>query len=141
MLVITAGCGGAPSPEAAPTVRSSVTVHVSGPSVVRRGAIAREALDAVLDEGIPRFLGHVEVAGVLEQGAFVGFELVRFFPDDPRFSAVDLGPGDVVTRVNGTPIARPEHLFAVWEELRVASELVVEYKRGPETRELRFSIE
>ena len=43
-----------------------------------------------------------------------------FFPGDTRFAGVDLQAGDVVTRVNGNPIERPEQLMEVWKALRTS---------------------
>ena len=77
---------------------------------------------------------------VREGGRFVGFRVLSFYPDDPALSSVDLSSGDVVVRVNGQSIERPEHAIRVWDSLRVASELVVDVLRDGEPRELRFAI-
>ena len=53
---------------------------------------------------------------------------------------LDLKPGDVVTRVNGHSIERPEQALKVWNGLRVASELFVEYERDGRARSLRWAI-
>ncbi len=94
----------------------------------------------MLERGLGRFLQGVETEPFRENGRFVGFRLVTFYPDDPGLSSLDLHAGDVVLRVNGQPIERPEQASRVWDSLRVASELVVEYRRGDEPRELRFTI-
>jgi type II secretory pathway component PulC len=94
----------------------------------------------VLDAGFPRFLQKVTTEPHLHDGRFVGFRLVSFFPGDERFGDVDLKTGDTIVRVNGQPIERPEQALAVWNGLRVASQLTVEYLRADERRELRFSI-
>lgn len=103
-------------------------------------SISRARLLPELDRGIGAFLGTVRVQGVLEQGRFVGFRIVRFHDTDGRYLHVDLAPGDVVTRVNGSPIERPEQALAVWNSLRVTSELCVEYTRNGERREIRYAI-
>ena len=46
----------------------------------------------------------------------------------------------VISRINGKPIERPEQAAAVWENLRTASNLVVDYQRGGEKHALRFMI-
>lgn len=146
LLSSIAGCGGnADEGEAA-----SVTTTAGGstaraepeiPAVrVVSGEIARADMNAVIDAGLGRFLQGVGTEAQLEEGHFVGFRLTRLYPDDVRFQRLDLGPGDVVTRVNGQPIERPEQALAVWNGLRVASELMVEYVRGEERRQLRFDI-
>jgi len=62
------------------------------------------------------------------------------FPGEPEFASLDLRPGDTVTRVNGKSIERPEQAIAVWDELRTASNLVVDYRRDGEPHTLRFTI-
>jgi S1-C subfamily serine protease len=104
------------------------------------GTIQRGDLLAVLDLGIPRFLQHIDTEPELQDHRFVGFRLTSFFPGDARFRAVDLHAGDVVTKINGLPIERPEHAYRIWQELRVASELTVEYLRDGAARQIRYSI-
>jgi S1-C subfamily serine protease len=143
-VALFAGCGGgaaettpperaeAPPPEPAPEERP--------PPPAVEGEIARAELDAVLDAGLGRFLQGVITEPHLEDGHFVGFRLVSLYPDDERMRAVDLVPGDVITSVNGQPIERPEQALRVWSSLRVASELLVDYRREGEERQLRFAI-
>jgi hypothetical protein len=107
---------------------------------VSTGTIAREELLPVLDGGLGRFLQHVETEPAFHKGTFVGFRIVSLFPGEPAFASLDLRPGDTVTRINGKPIERPEQAAAVWETLRTASNLVVEYRRNGEKHALRFAI-
>ena len=107
---------------------------------VTAGMIERGQLVAVLDAGLGRFLQGVDTEPHLADGGFIGFRLRRLYPADDRFSRLDLKPGDTVTAVNGQSIERPEQALQVWESLRVASELMVEYLREDETRTLRFEI-
>ncbi len=118
----------APAPEVAPAVAES------------EHTVLRDAVLDVLDRGIPWFLRQIDTEPALEQGRFVGFRLLAFFANDTRFRAVDLGPGDVILRVNGLPVERPEHAYRIWQELRVASEIRVEYLRDGQTREIDYSI-
>jgi type II secretory pathway component PulC len=104
------------------------------------GAIRRAELVTVLDAGLGRFLQGVQTEASLDDGRFVGFRLVSIYPDDPRFRSIDLKPGDVVVRVNGQSVERPEQAFQVWDGLRVASQLLIEYLRAGERREIRFDI-
>ena len=65
---------------------------------------------------------------------------MTFWPDDPRYAAVDIRPGDVVTEVNGKPIMRPEQLFEIWTDLRSADAIVVVGTRAGERFELACEI-
>ncbi len=107
---------------------------------VSTGVITREALLPVLDGGLGRFLQNVETEPAFHKGAFVGFRILSLFPGEPEFASLDLRPGDTVTRVNDKPIERPEQAIAVWEDLRTASKLVVDYRRDGEPHALRFTI-
>jgi len=142
-LALLVGCGGASSdPESttpAPTAAEVEPVETYEPPVTS-GTILRAELAPVLDAGLGRFLQGVVTEPHLEDGDFIGFEIVSLYPDDPRFVRLDLKPGDVVTRVNGQSIERPEHAMAVWSSLRVASQLLVEYRQDGESKELRFEI-
>ena len=142
LLALTA-CGGASgaagtTPASSEDVAGADAQAYEAPAV--QGAIQRADLLPVLDAGLGRFLQGIEAEPALEGGRFVGFRVVTLYPNDPRFRAVDLGPGDVVLRVNGQSVERPEQAFQVWDGLRVASQLLIEYLREGERRELRFDI-
>jgi len=107
---------------------------------VSTGVIARDELLPVLDGGLGRFLQNVETEPAFHKGSFVGFRIVSLFPGEPAFASLDLRPGDTVTRINGKPIERPEQAAAVWEDLRTASNLVVDYRRDAVAHTLRFTI-
>lgn len=104
------------------------------------GRIVRDDLTAVLDEGLGRFLQNVETEPAFYKGAFVGFRILSLFPGDPVYASLDLRPGDTVTSVNSQPIERPEQAAAIWEDLRTASKLVVDYRRDDQSYALRFDI-
>jgi predicted small lipoprotein YifL len=95
----------------------------------RAGTIARDDLLTVLNAGPGRFLRGLRVQAVLEARRFRGWQVLSFWPCDPRYAAVDLAAGDVVTRVNGVALERPEHLQRVWDGLRDAPALVVDVER------------
>jgi type II secretory pathway component PulC len=104
------------------------------------GVIARRELAKVLDASPGMFLQHVDSEARFVGGRFAGWKLVTFFPGDARFAGVDLHAGDVVTRVNGNAIERPEQLMDLWKALRSADELVVDLERGGAPRTLRWKI-
>jgi len=131
--------GEAPPPEKAEEPKPES--HLDQPyGRVSTGVIARSELVPVLDEGLGRFLQNVRTEPAFHKGAFVGFRVVSLFPGEPAFASLDLRPGDTVTRINGKPIERPEQAVAVWEGLRTASDLVVDYRRDGEVHTLRFAI-
>ena len=104
------------------------------------GIIERDDLERVLDAGLGQYLQNVEMEPEFDRGSFVGFRIVSLFPGDLTYASLDLRPGDIVTRVNGRAISRPEHASEIWEQLRTAPELVVDYRRGESARRMQFVI-
>ena len=131
--------GEAPPAEKADEPKPESSLEQTYPRV-STGAIARDELLPVLDGGLGRFLQNVETEPAFHKGGFVGFRIVSLFPGEPAFASLDLRAGDTVTRINGKPIERPEQAAAVWDEIRTASTLVVDYRRGGEKHALRFAI-
>ncbi len=147
VISLACGCGGASAPsetarapERPAPAEPAPAAAEAAPSHAADGRIRRADLEPVLEAGLGRFLQGVETEPALEDGRFVGFRLVSLYPEDERLSGIDLKPGDVIVRVNGQPIERPEQALRVWNGLRVASELFIEVRRGDEDRELRFEI-
>lgn len=106
----------------------------------KNGVIKRHELDEVLDKGLGNYLQNVETEPAFDQGRFIGFRIVTLFPGDLVYASLDLRPGDIVTRVNGRPISRPEQAAEVWDGLRTASDLTVQYLRGKSDHEMHFVI-
>lgn len=106
----------------------------------RTGTIDRGALLGVLDQGPGGFLRAVEISPFFEGSHFLGWRLDQIVDRASPLYAVDLALGDIVLAVNRRPLARPEHLMALWQELRGADELVAQVWRGAAAFELRFAI-
>lgn len=112
------------------------------PAELDAGAIARPELEAVLAQGIARFLQKVHTEPMRNaQGRFVGWRLLELFRDDPRGAEWVIRPGDVVVRVNGHSIERPEQFQNVWNSVATSSELVFSVLRGDQTSEIRYRIQ
>ncbi len=118
----------APQPARA---EASAAPAPSEPEDTTPAVLTRALLRRVVDAGIGAFLSDVELSPVLDRGRFVGFRLDRA-RGLRRWNAagVDLRAGDVVTRVNGSPIERPEQAQAVFWSLPEATELVAEVLRA-----------
>lgn len=92
----------------------------------------------MLGHGPPWLLRRVAVEEVLRDGKFVGWRVLAV-PED--WSSVDLKAGDVVTRVNGKVIERPDDLWSVWLSLYTAKELRIAYERNNAAKEIAFPID
>ena len=105
------------------------------PGVVRRAALVRE-----LDAGMARWLQGVEGDRVLSNHRFQGWQIRSLHPEDPCYREVDLRPGDVVQKLSGKSIEKPEQAFEVFQALRTAPAIVVDYLRDGSPRKLTLPI-
>jgi type II secretory pathway component PulC len=103
--------------------------------------VTRSMLRGTVEHGIGAFLSYVTVSPVLNRGHFVGFRLdqVRALA---RLTAagIDLRIGDVVTRVNGQSIERPEYAQRVFQGLAERDDVVMDVLRGQTTLVVRVPV-
>lgn len=123
----------APAPVDSPRV---TTASMEGDGYL--GVIEREGLVAIVDQGLGRFLQHVQLEPAVANGKFGGFRVAAL---DPAWKGAGIESGDVITRLNGQPIERPEQAMAAFESLRTASEVKVEFLRDGTPANLSFRIE
>jgi type II secretory pathway component PulC len=110
----------------------------------RPGHLPRAAVLATLSQGLGAFLSQVDTEPVLVSGRFHGWRIVRLAESDPQkpfWKGVDLGPGDIVTSVNGRPIERPEQALTAFQSLAMDPQLRVAYERNGKRRELVYLID
>ena len=145
LALLVAACA-APAPQPpTPTVPLDPYAYPQGPRPAFEptspsSTLQRREVDEFLAQGPAWFIRNVDVVPARIGDGFAGFQVVRFFEGDPRFARVDIKPGDVVVRVNDMPIGKPDQFMKAWEDMKVASELTVEYVRGASKRVLRWEI-
>jgi hypothetical protein len=106
----------------------------------RPGVLRRASLVRLINAGLPRWLQGVEGDRKLAKHRFQGWVVKSLYPGDPCYADVDLRAGDVVQKVNGKPIEKPEQAFEVLQALRTAPAIVVDYLREAEPRQLSIPI-
>ncbi|NUQ74037.1 MAG: serine protease [Polyangiaceae bacterium] len=102
------------------------------------GRFARAEVDEVLLEGPVWILKRIAPEEVIRNGELVGWR-VTAMPNE--WSHLAMRAGDVVTKVNGAAIERPEDLWAVWVGLASAKELRIAYEQGGVAKELVMPID
>jgi hypothetical protein len=102
------------------------------------GTINREGLVAIVDQGLGRFLQRVKLEPALLSGKFQGFRVAGL---DPAWQGVGVESGDVIMRLNGLAIERPEQALTAFESLRTASEVKVEFTRAGVLSHVSYRIE
>lgn len=135
--------------EAVPQNRVPATVPTQPETCRRRGSrgprqrtlsVTSAKMRAVLDAGPGVILSALEVKPTFAQRRFTGWEIIRFMPCETRFDGIDIRPGDVIGRVNGRELARPEHLADLWAQLRWVQTVLIEVKRQSGDFYLRFEV-
>lgn len=103
--------------------------------------LTRSLVQRTVQAGIGSFLSGIELSPVLRAGRFVGFRIERARAL-PRWNAAGLAlrPGDVVTRVNGSAIERPEQAQAVFARMVDAEAIVLDVLRDDSPVTLRVPI-
>jgi S1-C subfamily serine protease len=106
----------------------------------RPGVLRRSSVGQVVDAGLGRWLAAVEVDPGVAQGHFRGWVVRSLYPGDPCYRDVDLRAGDLVLKVNGKSIERPEQASDVFSSLRTAPALVVDFVRDGQPHTLTLPI-
>ena len=107
---------------------------------VKPGVVRRTSLVRVIDAGLPRWLQGVEGDRMLANHKFQGWLVKSLHPGDPCYKDVDLRQGDVVQKVNGKSIEKPDQAFDVLQSLRSAPALMVDYLREGKPRQFTIAI-
>ena len=128
-----------PAPLPAP-VKAEPTPPQPCTMFVRPGVLRRAALVRLIDAGLPRWMRGVEGDRMLANHRFQGWLVKSLYPSDPCYQDIDLRPGDVVQKVNGRSVEKPEQAFDVAESLRTAPAIVVEFLREGKTQRITIAI-
>jgi hypothetical protein len=138
VALVVCACGGAPEAQALSPVSASgkqeEPLRKHAPGTIMRAAIVR-----VRDMGLGYFLQHVEVEALLKEGSFVGWQ-VKALHEASDWVGYDLRVGDVVSRINGLPIERPNQAKDALKACAVASEIIVTGERAGAPLSLRIPI-
>lgn len=131
---LSAGCASAPAAMRPRTrVAASVTYTTQAPTPAPRhaGPLTRADVEALLAEGLGAFLARIEVSPVIERQRFVGFRLDAAQDLEVwRAAGADIRVGDVIQRVNGIRIERPEQALWAFERLRIVDAVEVQLRRA-----------
>jgi S1-C subfamily serine protease len=152
-LLAAAACGPRPlpampsdqdDPNAAarvdPGTPSEVAAPTPPPTATSKGAIAHADLLVVLDAGPAAFLGKVKPEPTFAGGRFAGWRIGAVPRGAGGFGSVDLSAGDIVLKVNGQSVERPEAFQELWDAMRFADHLTVEIDREGAAHVLDFAI-
>ncbi len=102
----------------------------AAPAAVQTQAdVPRAVFDAWLERGPQYLLSQVVPMPVTQAKRFLGFRLSRWFPAHPEVHEGAVRTGDVVLRVNGRSVERPDQFLYAWKQLRGVEAVVIEGTR------------
>lgn len=101
--------------------------------------ITRTELDDVIKKGPANILAMVQTDSIMRNGKFVGFRIVSFRTE--ALTILGIQPEDIVRRINGLPIERPEQFLKVFEQLKTAKELTFTVVRDSKELTLKTPIQ
>jgi general secretion pathway protein C len=126
------------SPDTSPAPREPTRSEQPQTSASTARLDREEAQSAVA--GPSQFMQQVRIRPHFQEGQLGGFLIYRLDPDSV-FAEMGLQNGDVITAVNGEPIATAQRASDVYHALEESGEVVLEVKRGEETKEIRVEIQ
>ncbi len=118
----------APAVSAAPTATDDAT------------PLPRAELEAVLSHGAQGLIAATRFTPSVRGGRFVGWRILGFVPNGPLANVRALQPEDVLVRVNGEPLERPEQAMRAWETVRRAEHVDLAVLRNDVPMTLRWRI-
>jgi hypothetical protein len=121
----------APQPAAPPEANPASAPTSPSPDV---SSISRQVLRRVIGLGAQQFIRLIRVRASFRSGRFFGWRVIAYNGPGP------IRPGDIVRKVNGRPIERPDQFMAVWNTMGKVSELVVALHRSGKPTTLRYPI-
>lgn len=135
-VTLTAACG---SPSPAPPSSAPPAQTAAAPSKARELVVTRASVRETVQGGLGAFLAGVRLEDepVYRDGRFHGFRLVSLAEPLTRSG---LTKGDVIVRVNGRSIERPEQALAVFREAAGEPAIVVDFERDGAAAQLRIPI-
>lgn len=130
--------------EAPPSTLAATAAPTPPPATctmfAKPGVIHRQALIRLIDAGLPRWMQGVEGDRALANHRFQGWLIKSLYPDDPCYRDIGLLPGDIVQKVNGKSIEKPEQAFDVAESLRTAPAIVVDFLRNGSAKSISIAV-
>jgi type II secretory pathway component PulC len=124
-----------PGASAAPAVTSVETTSSGGQTQAARDAsspmLTRALVEQTVSRGLGVFLSRISLTPVVDRQRFVGFRLDAAEDlEQWRAAGADLRLGDVIQRINGQPIERPEQALWTFDQLRIARGIEIVGMRG-----------
>lgn len=126
----------APTPVPAPASAPMPAADAPEPA----GEVSAAELEALLVIGPQGVLAATDFEPVVRGRRFVGWRVISFRAGGPLAGTRSIGPGDVITRLNGEPLERPEQFMKAWETLRRSDTISLDLLRAEAPLTLRWQV-
>ena len=126
---VAALCAFLAVPDGHAAERSPAPQKAAPAAIQTEGSIPRATFDRWLSRGPQYLLSQVVPTPVTRDRRFLGFQLSAWFPGHPDVPQGAMRLGDVVLRVNGRSVERPDQFLYVWKTLTGVATVVVEGTR------------
>nr|AYM54426.1 hypothetical protein [Phaselicystis flava] len=139
LAVVGAGCAGetqvqvaAPAPAAKPAAAK--------PAAAAPGRVTRAEVDRVLTQMGPAWIFRrvLREETFDKEGRFAGWRLTGL---PQEWIGIDLKPGDVVTKVNGSALETPDQAWEAWKSVAKLKEIRIQLERGGKAQEVVIPID
>jgi type II secretory pathway component PulC len=127
----------APATGFAPSKAGSID---PSPAPAEAGVIPRAALENARAAGAGVFMTRVDLSDVRDGARFIGWRVRPKPGGEALFGPGRLESEDVVVRVNGLALGKPDEFMFAWETAMAASEIRVELLRRGTTLTLSFEV-
>ena len=146
--LITIGCMASVSPERETvTTRTTTSIPRSHQNESVKPAppaepplrIPEHVLAEVQSQGPGRLLQRIPIRPFRARGEFIGFQIVDLFPGEGH-TVRGVRVGDVILRINGRRMDRPEQLMKLFQKMERWTALEVEVYRNGEELIFRYEV-
>jgi len=132
--------GGGPDAATARPASAAPAAGTGYAAAVPPGTIPRSALEDARAAGAGVFMTRVDMSDVREGARFVGWRVRPKPGGEALFGPGRLEPDDVVLRVNGLALGKPDEFMFAWETATAAREIRVELLRAGAPLTLSFEV-
>jgi hypothetical protein len=125
----------------APTRTGGTVSFVDEGSESDAFVIQRRTIDHALEMGAAWFVRQLKVRPIVTRDErFFGFQLIDLFPGREDTSGLLIKTGDIIQRINGHSIERPDQFMSVWHSLATASHQSIQLMRGNQHLRVTWTI-
>jgi type II secretory pathway component PulC len=103
--------------------------------------IPKAEFDKVIQEGPQKFISKLLLKPYFQNNRFIGFQLAKVFWKTDEMTEHIIRPGDVIVKVNGLKIEKPEEFMNAWEAVTGSTVLEFTILRDGQLKKITYDIQ